>query len=104
MLLTDLKRGSAPRLWAEYCQRSGTIEEYNDQSERAYHLEVMRTGNFAGLNAVQSLVGLCWNLTRWATEDLALPPEFSIATMEEFVDWERDGLYVLERGEGECAV
>ena len=36
--------------------------------------------------------------------DLALPPEFSIATMDEFIDWERDGLYVLERGEGECAV
>jgi sulfite reductase beta subunit-like hemoprotein len=36
--------------------------------------------------------------------DLALPPEFSVHAMEEFIDWERDGLYVLERGEGECAV
>ena len=53
---------------------NGTIEEYNDQSERAYHLDVMRTGNFAGLNALQCLVGLCWNLTRWATEELRLPP------------------------------
>ena len=74
VLLTDGKGVAAPRLWAEYCQRGGTIEEYNDQSERAYHLEVMRTGNFAGLNALLSLVGLCWNLTRWATEDLELPP------------------------------
>ena len=37
-------------------------------------------------------------------QDLALPPEFSIATMDEFIDWEREGLYVLERGEGECAI
>src|SRR6202022_2210856 len=74
VLLTDLKRLSAPRLWKEYCQRGGTIEEYNDQSERAYHLDVMRTGNFAGLQALQSLVGLCWNLTQWATEALNLPP------------------------------
>jgi sulfite reductase beta subunit-like hemoprotein len=36
--------------------------------------------------------------------DLALPPAFSLDGMNEFIDWERDGLYVLERGEGECAV
>ncbi len=36
--------------------------------------------------------------------DLKLPPEFSVQTRQEFVDWERDRLYVLERGEGECAV
>ena len=39
-----------------------------------------------------------------AVKDLTLPPEFSIQTMDEFIDWEREGLYVLERGEGECAV
>ena len=37
-------------------------------------------------------------------KDLVLPPEFSVHSMDEFIDWERDGLYVLERGEGECAV
>ncbi len=36
--------------------------------------------------------------------DLVLVPEFSMEAMQEFIDWERDGLYVLERGEGECAV
>jgi sulfite reductase beta subunit-like hemoprotein len=36
--------------------------------------------------------------------DLSLVPEFSTEAMQEFIDWERDGLYVLERGEGECAV
>jgi hypothetical protein len=37
-------------------------------------------------------------------KDLTLPPEFSLETIDSFVDWEREGLYVLERGEGECAV
>ena len=36
--------------------------------------------------------------------DIALPPEFSVKAPDEFMDWERDRLYVLERGEGECAV
>jgi sulfite reductase beta subunit-like hemoprotein len=39
-----------------------------------------------------------------ALQDLTLPPEFSIDTMNEFIDWERDRIYVLERGEGECAI
>jgi sulfite reductase beta subunit-like hemoprotein len=36
--------------------------------------------------------------------DLSLPPEFNDENREHFVDWDRDRLYVLERGEGECAV
>ena len=36
-------------------------------------------------------------------KDLALPPEYDDEP-EHFVDWDRDRLYVLERGEGECAV
>ena len=39
-----------------------------------------------------------------AIKDLTIPPEFSLEAMDEFVDWEREGLYVLERGEGECAI
>ena len=35
--------------------------------------------------------------------DLALPPELE-GERDHFVDWDRDQLYVLERGEGECAV
>ena len=34
----------------------------------------------------------------------SLTPEFSTDNLQEFIDWERQGLYVLERGEGECAV
>ncbi|MFQ5381214.1 MAG: nitrite/sulfite reductase, partial [Dehalococcoidia bacterium] len=36
--------------------------------------------------------------------DLSVAPEFSEDAVEEFMDWERTALYVLERGEGECAV
>ena len=39
-----------------------------------------------------------------AVQDLTITPEFGSENIQEFVDWEREGLYVLERGEGECAV
>jgi sulfite reductase beta subunit-like hemoprotein len=39
-----------------------------------------------------------------AIRDLTVAPDFSSASVEEFMDWERTALYVLERGEGECAV
>jgi hypothetical protein len=74
VLVSDLKRLRGQRLWVHYHGRGGAIEEYNDQAERAYHLEVVRTGHFEGLQALHSLIGLCWNLTRWATEGLRLPP------------------------------
>ena len=74
VLLTNLTDLRPDELWSQYHQRSGTIEEYNDQSERAFHLEVVRTGCAAGHNALLALVGLCWNLTVWCLEDLRLPP------------------------------
>jgi sulfite reductase (ferredoxin) len=36
--------------------------------------------------------------------DLAMPIEFSIETMNAFVDWNRSVPFVVQRGEGECAV
>jgi sulfite reductase (ferredoxin) len=36
--------------------------------------------------------------------DLALPVEYSEQTEDVFVDWQRSGLFVVERGEGECAL
>ncbi|HET7738577.1 MAG TPA: nitrite/sulfite reductase, partial [Tepidiformaceae bacterium] len=36
--------------------------------------------------------------------DLSVAPEFQSDDVQEFIDWDRDALYVLERGEGECAV
>ncbi len=35
---------------------------------------------------------------------LALPIEFSLETMNHFIDWNRSSPYKVERGEGECAV
>jgi len=74
VLVTDLKREKGKRLWQRYQERGGTIEEYNDQAERAYHLEVVRTGCFAGLQVLHALVALAWDLTQWATADWRLPP------------------------------
>jgi sulfite reductase (ferredoxin) len=39
-----------------------------------------------------------------AVQDLSITPKFSTDNLQEFIDWDREGLYVLERGEGECAV
>ncbi len=36
--------------------------------------------------------------------ELALPAEFSLETLDQFVDWNRSEPYKVERGEGECAV
>ncbi len=36
--------------------------------------------------------------------DLTLPAEFSLETMNQFIDWNRSEPYKVERGEGECAV
>jgi sulfite reductase beta subunit-like hemoprotein len=37
-------------------------------------------------------------------KDLTLPAEFSLETMDQFIDWNRHEPYVVQRGEGECAV
>ena len=39
-----------------------------------------------------------------ALDDLTLPPEFSADTLPMFIDWDRQDIYILQRGEGECAV
>jgi len=36
--------------------------------------------------------------------DLAMPVEFGLDTMNMFMDWDRNQPYVVQRGEGECAV
>jgi sulfite reductase beta subunit-like hemoprotein len=37
-------------------------------------------------------------------KDLAMPVEFNLETMNQFIDWNRSEPYKVERGEGECAV
>ncbi len=39
-----------------------------------------------------------------AIEDLVIPGQFDDENRHMFVDWNREGLYELQRGEGECAV
>jgi sulfite reductase (ferredoxin) len=39
-----------------------------------------------------------------AVKDLTLPSEFSLETMQQFIDWNRSSPYKVERGEGECAI
>jgi hypothetical protein len=37
-------------------------------------------------------------------KDLTMPIEFNIDNMSHFVDWNREGPFQVQRGEGECAV
>ncbi len=37
-------------------------------------------------------------------KELTLPGEFSLETMQQFIDWNRSSPYKVERGEGECAI
>jgi sulfite reductase (ferredoxin) len=37
-------------------------------------------------------------------KELTLPAEFSLETMQQFIDWNRSRPYKVERGEGECAI
>ncbi len=39
-----------------------------------------------------------------AARPLALPAQFGLETMNEFIDWTKDVPFVVARGEGECAV
>ena len=39
-----------------------------------------------------------------SVKDLALPVEFSLENLDQFIDWSRSEPYKVERGEGECAV
>jgi len=35
---------------------------------------------------------------------LTMPADFTLDTMEQFIDWSRSDPYAVERGEGECAI
>jgi len=39
-----------------------------------------------------------------AIKELTMPAEFSLETMQQFIDWQRSSPYKVERGEGECAI
>nr|MBA2240742.1 nitrite/sulfite reductase [Solirubrobacterales bacterium] len=56
-------------------------EEFNDFAERA------------GTKHFEELIS-----------DLSMPAEFSLETLDQFIDWSRSEPYKVERGEGECAI
>jgi sulfite reductase beta subunit-like hemoprotein len=39
-----------------------------------------------------------------AVRDLSMPAEFNLQTMDQFIDWTKNVPFVVQRGEGECAV
>jgi sulfite reductase beta subunit-like hemoprotein len=62
-------------------ERSGAKEEFNAFAER------IGTARFEA-----------------EVKELTLPAEFSLETMQQFIDWDRSSPYKVERGEGECAI
>jgi len=62
-------------------ERSGDGEEFNDFAERI------------GAERFEAEV-----------KELTMPAEFSLETMQQFIDWNRSSPYKVERGEGECAI
>jgi len=72
----------AVQRWVELYESDRTEgEEFNDFAERA------------GAESFEA-----------AVKDLTMPPEFSLETMQQFIDWNRSSPYKVERGEGECAI
>ena len=74
-----------------------------DAVERWVRLyEAERSGEGEEFNAFAERVGA----PRFEEEvkDLTLPAEFSLETMQQFIDWNRSSPYKVERGEGECAI
>nr|MBA2419824.1 nitrite/sulfite reductase [Thermoleophilaceae bacterium] len=69
------------RILRHYQERREGGEEFNSFVAR------QETGHFEGLLA-----------------DLAMPEEFSLQSMNHFIDWNRSEPYQVIRGEGECAV
>jgi sulfite reductase beta subunit-like hemoprotein len=55
-----------------------------------------------GFNAYATRVGT--KSFEDAVRDLAMPLEFGLETMNEFIDWTKKEPFVVQRGEGECAV
>jgi len=76
------------------------VPEAVERWVRLYEAE--RSGAEEEFNAFAERVGAA----RFEAEvkDLTLPAEFSLETMQQFIDWSRSSPYKVERGEGECAI
>jgi sulfite reductase beta subunit-like hemoprotein len=76
------------------------VPEAVERWVRLYEAE--RSGEDEAFNAFAERIGA----PRFEAEvkDLTLPAEFSLETMQQFIDWSRSSPYKVERGEGECAI
>ena len=76
------------------------VPEAVERWVRMYEAE--REGDAEEFNAFAERVGAA----RFEEEvrELTLPAEFSLQTMQQFIDWSRSSPYKVERGEGECAI
>jgi len=76
------------------------VPEAVERWVRMYEAE--RSASDEAFNAFAERVGSA----RFEEEvkDLTLPVEFSLETMQQFIDWNRSSPYKVERGEGECAI
>jgi sulfite reductase beta subunit-like hemoprotein len=76
------------------------VPEAVERWVRLYEAE--RSGEGEEFNAFAERIGAA----RFEAEvkDLTLPAEFSLETMQQFIDWSRSSPYKVERGEGECAI
>jgi sulfite reductase (ferredoxin) len=79
---------------------SKRVPEAVERWVRLYEAE--RAGADEEFNAFAERIGA----PRFEEEvkDLTLPAEFSLETMQQFIDWNRSSPYKVERGEGECAI
>jgi len=76
------------------------VPEAVERWVRLYEAE--RSGEDEEFNAFAERIGAA----RFEEEvkELTLPAEFSLETMQQFIDWNRSSPYKVERGEGECAI
>jgi sulfite reductase beta subunit-like hemoprotein len=73
-----------------------------DAVERWLRFYQERRNDGEGFNAFVERVGT--DEFEALVKDLAMPAQFGLETMLEFVDWNRSEPYQVQRGEGECAV
>ncbi len=76
------------------------VPEAVERWVRLYEAE--RSGEGEEFNAFAERVGA--GRFEEEVKDLTLPAEFSLETMQQFIDWNRSSPYKVERGEGECAI
>ena len=76
------------------------VPEAVERWVRLYQAE--RSGESEEFNAFAERVGA--SRFEAAVKELTMPAEFSLETMQQFIDWNRSSPYKVERGEGECAI